>query len=109
MNDKEFWEWCGFRHIPSKYCDKCKRTEGEYWLHGKFGRRIYRPELLEGCNSLDFLFKYAVPKLRLPDLEFYLQDGRWTVKLYMSDSSFTDKDPAQALYKAIKSVMEGER
>lgn len=57
---KEFWEWCGFEHIPAKYCESCKRWEGEYWIKKGIGRRFHRPELL--VIDLNNLFVWAVPK-----------------------------------------------
>ena len=52
---KELWEWCGFQHIPTRYCEKCHRTEGEYWIKDGIGSKkaqsIYNHFNLVGGNN----------------------------------------------------------
>ena len=96
---KEFWEWCG-----------CKRNEIDVWTWiCPDGTRYTRIGSMPNTD-LDFLFKYAVPKL----IAFLATQpigcpsiikiygwifNRWEEKLK------TEPDPALALFWAIYSII----
>jgi hypothetical protein len=110
---KELWEWCGFRFVDGKTCPECGHTTRSYWLHERLARRLYfedseikfvagednyYPEL-----TLDNLFKYAIPEIKRRGLWLECQDTG------IIDSIWFDKDPAEALAKAILEVIKDER
>lgn len=122
MADKEFWEWCGFEYIPYEHLGTRKdrsvlhpqgitviSTQQEYWIYPDGSKHKIPPP-----TDLNNLFEYAVPKLecislvtrRAPSIPNFVPDGyRAFVSIGALGYSYEDKDPAQALYKAIKQVI----
>ena len=101
MTDKEFWEKCGFEYLHHSYADRAiyATPDGSTWIE----ERDFPPV------DLNNLFKYAVPKLTDPDIQFFqLDNGSWEVSIEYKSIHLTgaDKDPAIALKKAIEQVWE---
>ena len=109
---KEFWERCGFKlgGIPDFPNDKYTTTV--YWIDpdGQPTDIPFQP------IDLSSLFKYAVPKLRYPDIDIDLSftDGRCMITIQEFDkipilpiSQVIDKDPALALFWAIQKLIGG--
>ena len=105
MTDKEFWEWCGFKPTRLQSGNMGWLYPPEYSLE-----RGYLPD-----STLDNLFKYAVPKLIREGYSASLHASYFTgnykgiIDKYDSDfrvDNIWDKDPAQALKKAIEKVIE---
>jgi len=105
---QEFWEWCGFK---DNY-----ESSGFWWGLSPEGR------LTALTLDLDFLFKYAVPRLKEVNIEIDLSFAEDTVgrmcevtlthfpiehSIFESELYYArDYNPAQALYKAIQKVMK---
>lgn len=103
-----FWEWCGF------YQDATKEWDGDgYYVHTGW----YSPNKKECCGlpdiDLNNLFKYAVPKLSMYELNSYNNDGihsAWiSLELDGWHKCATSQDPALALFWAIYGVIESEQ
>jgi hypothetical protein len=108
---KEFWEWCGFTRDKSKYW---------YKPNGNLFGYFTAPKI-----DLNNLFKYAVPKLdelgyvftlyrfytikddfKTPDTYGYgAKVYKYGIIPESSIEGIPDKDPAQALYRAICQVI----
>ncbi len=107
---KEFWERCGFKF------------EKGGWRYPTKDKNLYSLSLLPR-PTLDNLFKYAVPKLKQANGYYYVGlkyelafGGKWVCQI---ESKKVDKlsgrigargedskDPAQALYQAIRKVIK---
>ncbi len=119
----EMADWCGFKLTSAKYCDNCRKWEGQYWIKGGIGKRIYRLELLKMMNSdnlLGFLFEYAVPKV----IDYYIEKHgkgfpRETARAIGEDFFYRkvgmpwlvealqeDQDPALALFYVLDKVRQ---
>ena len=105
MGDKElqeFWEWCG----------------GEFTTKTQSAMRMPDGSIFHVCPPIDLnnLFKYAVPKLHKKGLFLEMVvDKRFCRAVALTELGVKpkreyvgeDKDPAQALYKAIQEVRNG--
>lgn len=99
---KEFWEWCGFmlEGIPNDI--------GFCWAYPPDGKcRKKLPPI-----GLKNLFKWAVPGLGF-DIRFIeWVDGDFEVELLKGEhtrvATAKDKDPALALFWALRKVMKNE-
>lgn len=112
--EQEFWEKCGFELREMKklgtihFTDKSKKPEDFYdsagWTDPSGNAHIGMPDI-----TLDNLFKYAVPKLPFLRMDYQPITGEYffeTMKL--NDPNLKvgkDKDPAIALYKALREVL----
>ncbi len=100
MTDKEFWEKCGLKGLVYK------RGVWYYWLYytDEEGRQERIPTE-DSLEYLGFLFKYAVPKCK----EIYVNTGDGETNAGARQETWVttkDKDPAQALKKAIEEVLK---
>lgn len=107
---KKLWEWCGFTYLPykgdaflGKIHDACWLDPGEKEMHPDNWH--FNLPLID----LNNLFKYAVPKLAMYELNSYTQDGyhfAWVSLQEDGGWQATDsKDPALALFWAIWKVV----
>ncbi|GAF99065.1 unnamed protein product [marine sediment metagenome] len=109
MNDKEFWEKCGFTY------ETMAPTRAFFWKtpDGLWLMELPSPDSIE---YLGYLFKYAVPKvtnemLMLIELLSYPTSGKYDIGHHVHINGekrlgSNDKaDPAQALRKAIEEVI----
>ena len=107
MTDREFWEKCGFRYDDSN-------PVRPPWIYPDGTRHQWPPP---GGITLDNLFKYAVPKIIEQGYgvslhwseEWRKEDKTWMVCVGNDDYNTQiyehDKDPAQALKRAIEGVI----
>lgn len=115
MNDSVFLKWCGFKRelLEDEYSGRPDTERGEMWI-APDGDIFEEVEF-----TLDFLFKYAVPKLRdlsenntLRDIEFHWQGINindyieCNVILDGGEYCGIDEDSAIALKKAIEKAIE---
>ncbi len=105
MDDKEFWEKCGF------YQDE-DRASNAVWCYPD-GRERTLPQI-----DLNNLFKYAVPKLKPKTLmiETFVENDIMSFGVCILSEresgglwSASDKSLAIALRKAIEEVFDGQR
>jgi hypothetical protein len=99
---QKFWEWCG------RFQSKDQKDTG-WWIYPN-------GEIIHGLPVIDLnnLFKYAVPKLKFPYIDFDLSftDGSALVSVQEYSDKASDlgrveakaKDPALALFWAINEV-----
>lgn len=89
---KRFLKWCGAR----VYGNMFTFDNGG----GSFSIPFWQPDL-------DFIFRHAVPKLEECHLITFRQDEYYSIaKLNGKVEDATDKDPAQALFKALLKVID---
>lgn len=87
---RKFWEWCGVAKIKRGW----KFPNGDVLID------------VDPPITLDNLFKYAVPKLNSMELTYQTPDRYTALARQHTEKWFSDKDPAQALYQAIREVMK---
>jgi len=100
---REFWEWCGLTLIP--HTDRYS-SGTQNWIEYQYGgTRVDKPEL-----DLTNLFRYAVPALN-EKLDRHIQLTQvmsgWECNIGLGDITYTDDDPAMALFWAIWEVIKG--
>ena len=105
--DEKIREWGGVKwywpHNPDCECgavDDDDSMRSWYDKEGKLATRCYNDPL---PIDLNFLLKYAYPKLKetLPKLELMRFFGEW-----LTDILFRDKDPTEAFKQALIKVID---
>ena len=93
---KKFWEWCGI-----------SKSRTGYWYYPDYCARPNAPDL-----DLNNLFKWAVPKLTMYELNSYNNDGLHSAWVSLSEDGGWEasecETPALALFWAIYKVIEND-
>ena len=95
QEEREFWEWCGFKLCPNPKSSSYTYIDAE---------KIYRGVLRIDLNNL---FRYAVPKLYLELCrkgQYHKMKAIYEAleQEIIKGSTESEINPAQALYKAIQ-------
>ena len=105
MDDKQFWEYFGFKVFDNVVCsgDGMER----------FSRKAHYPDRttrMMPVSDLNNLFRYCVPLIsKTHEINIAMPPGkteRYIVRIG-HNKSIEDKDPAQALRKAIEKAIGG--
>jgi hypothetical protein len=119
---RRFWEKCGWRSIKHKDCyaplTEYGKAHPEDICHYEYGNTNEAHSELPDINSLDDLFRYAVPVINKKGFDIYLfsDDEYYFAYLVTNDldhkccfdSIIGTENPTQALYEALCKALEVE-